>query len=174
VTPEELDEIRSEAKDALARERREEPDRGEFETLPKDYRSPIYDEDRPHGTNPAIFNGPCDCDECQRWDIEQRKPPMTMKDLSAAVLALVPEARRVDISLILRTEEPTEWRPPEKCVEVLAEISVWVDREYYGVDAPTYELALDRFTTEMMPKIVPPPEPAPAMERLAEMEPKTP
>jgi hypothetical protein len=174
VTPEKRDEIRSEAKDALARERREEPDRGEFETLPKDYSSPIY-EDRPHGTNPAIFNGPCDCDECQRWGIEQRKPAMTMKDLSAAVLALVPKSSRVDISLILRTQEPRTFYP-EGSVEVLAEISVWHAGNYYGVDAPTYELALDRFKAEHLPKIFPPvPEPvAPAMERLSEMEPMEP
>lgn len=31
------------------------------------------DEPRPHGTNPAIFNGPCDCDLCQLWDVMQRE-----------------------------------------------------------------------------------------------------
>ena len=31
------------------------------------------DADRPHGENPAIFNGPCDCDECQLWDQMQRE-----------------------------------------------------------------------------------------------------
>lgn len=30
------------------------------------------DEPRPHGMNPAIFNGPCDCDDCQHWDAVQR------------------------------------------------------------------------------------------------------
>lgn len=28
---------------------------------------------RPHGMNPAIFNGPCDCDQCQLWDLMQRE-----------------------------------------------------------------------------------------------------
>lgn len=31
------------------------------------------DEPRPHGENPAIFDGPCDCDECQLWDQMQRE-----------------------------------------------------------------------------------------------------
>ena len=36
-------------------------------------RQQFADGPRPHGTNPAIFNGPCDCDECQLWDLMQRE-----------------------------------------------------------------------------------------------------
>lgn len=33
----------------------------------------LREQPRPHGTNPAIFDGPCDCDQCQEWDELQRK-----------------------------------------------------------------------------------------------------
>lgn len=171
MTSEELNELRMDAR--YAREKEAEPE--DFEALPKDYRSCLDDDERPHGRNPAIFDGPCDCDECQAWDQKQRTKPMTLKDLSDAVMALVPKAHRVDISLILRTQEQTWLIEPkdEPLVEVLAEISVWIDREYHGVDAPTYEAALERFKAECLPTIFPPvPSPVPAMERLAAMEPK--
>lgn len=96
---------------------------------------------------------------------------MTLKQLSEAVLAHVPKASRVDISLNLRTFEPAHYR--KETVDLVAEISVWHGSQYYGLEAPTYEEALQKFESEMLPKIFPPiPEPvAPVDERLAQMEP---
>jgi hypothetical protein len=148
-TPEEREEIRSEAKDALARERREEPDRGEFEVLPKDYRSPIY-EDRPHGTNPAIFDGPCDCDECQRWDIEQRKP-MTIAELNDAVIAITPDGVATCINLEV-------WRhtPPPRKTEVKVKISAVRDSLCKSCSAQTTDDALELFRITVLPHFAKP------------------
>lgn len=147
LTHEEREELRSEARDEARREAREATEQ-EFELLPKGYQSCL--------------------------DRERARKPMTIKELHDAVTARVPKAARVDVSLTLRTQEPRTFCP-EGSFEVLAEISVWTNHKYYGVDAPTCEAALKRFEAEVMPEIFPPvPEPvAPALERLADMEPKT-
>ena len=41
---------------------------------------------RPHGRNPAIFDGPCDCDECQAFDAAE-----AAADVPTDVLTLVAE-----------------------------------------------------------------------------------
>lgn len=95
---------------------------------------------------------------------------MKISELMTAVKTLVPEASRVDVALIVRHHEPSHYRT-EAADEVLAEINVWYRSQYYGIEAPTYEDALERFRVEMIPRmgldVV-----APATERLAAMEPE--
>lgn len=125
-----------------------------------------YDEDR-YGT---AAGAKLAARERLRMEREhQRRNAMTMAELHAAVRKLVPDAPRVDVTLGLQYHKPRTCRPDAETIEVLAEISVWYRGKYYGVDAPTYESALERFRVEMLPKmgLV---DVAPAAERLAAME----
>lgn len=93
---------------------------------------------------------------------------MTISELSMAVRQLVPDASRVDVALVVRHHEQHHYRT-EAADEVLCEVDVWYRSQFYGIEAPTYEDALERFRVKMLPKmglaVV-----APAAERLAAME----
>lgn len=102
-------------------------------------------------------------------ELQTRRHQMTLAELHKAVLKLLPDDCRVDVSLVVRRHAPVTYLPERQRLEVSVAIDVWYRGMFEDVEAPTCEAAFEKFRVVLLPELglatV-----APAAERLAAMD----